>query len=165
MESRKPADYSAMQIALHWTVAVLVIFQVLLHDGMEEAWDAYEDGEPVVVGLPVILHIVVGVTILALAIWRIGLRMRRGAPPLPEDHPAALKLVADANHYLLYALLILMPLTGASAWFLGIEDAAELHELGKTLLLILVGLHIAGGLAEHFVLKTNVLRRMLGLQP
>jgi cytochrome b561 len=146
MESREPANYSTTQIALHWTVAALVILQVLLHDGMENAWDAYEDGEPVIVGPLVVAHIAIGVTILALALWRIGLRLTRGRPPLPDDHPAALKIVAHANHYLLYALLILMPLTGASAWFLGIEDAADIHELGKTLLLILVGFHIVGGM-------------------
>jgi cytochrome b561 len=164
LEHHQPADYSKTQIVLHWTVAALIIVQLLLHDGMEHAWDTYEDTGTTEIGPLVVLHIAVGVSILLLAIWRISLRVTRGAPPLPEDHPALLKFVAHANHYLLYALLIAMPLAGASAWFFGIEAAADIHELGKNLLLILVGLHIAGGLAEHFILKSNVLRRMLGLQ-
>ena len=138
---------------------------MLLHDGIEEAWDVYEETGATVVGPLAVLHIVTGVSILVLALWRIGIRLTRGAPPLPPDHPAAVKFAAHATHYLLYALLIAMPLAGASAWFLGIEGAADIHELGKNLLLIVVGLHIAGGLAEHFVLKSNVLRRMLGLAP
>ena len=134
-----------------------------MHDGMADAWDAFEDGEAVEIGPLVIVHIAIGVSILIFALWRIGLRWKRGAPPLPDDHPRILTLVAHANHYALYALLVAMPLTGATAWFLGVEEAAEIHEAGKTALLILVGLHIAGALAEHFVLRSNVLRRMLGL--
>jgi cytochrome b561 len=144
-------------------VAALVILQVLFHDAMADYWDAVEaDGAPVP-GFGVILHVVFGVTILVLALWRIALRRKHGAPPLPDSHPAVLKIVAHANHYLLYALLVAMPLTGASAFFLGIEDAADIHEAGRTLLLILVGFHVLGALVEHFVMKSNVLRRMLGL--
>lgn len=162
MPQTYPSRYKTAQIVLHWTVAALIIVQVLLHDGMEDAWKAYEDGEAVAYGPLVILHIAIGVSVLLLALWRIALRVRHGAPPLPESHPAALKFIAHANHYLLYALLIGMPLTGASAWFLGVEAAAEIHENGKNLLLFLVAFHVAGALVEHFILRSNVLRRMLG---
>lgn len=163
---QRPADgYLTTQIVLHWTVAALVILQFLAYEGMEHAWDAYEDGEPVTTGPLVVLHIATGITILLLAIWRIALRLRYGAPGLPESHPAALKFIAHANHYLLYAFLIGMPLTGASAWFLGIEGAADIHSTGRTILLALVLLHVGGALAEHFVFRSNVLRRMLGLHP
>ena len=163
MPEERPSSYLTSQIVLHWTVAVLVILQVLLHEGMEEAWKTYEDSGATAYGPLVVVHIAIGVTILLLALWRIALRITHGAPPLPDSHPAALKFVARANHYLLYAFLVGMPLTGASAWFLGIKGAADIHETGKTILLILVGLHIAGALTEHFVLRSNVLRRMLGL--
>jgi len=165
MTGNSPDRYSRLQISLHWIIAALILLQFLAHDGIEHVWDAYEDGEAVATGdLPLAyLHVATGVSILLLVILRIYVRLTRGAPPLPEDHPAVLKFVAHANHFLLYAFLIAMPLTGATAWFLGVEDAAEIHEAGKTLLLILVTLHIAGGLAEHFFFRTNVLRRMLGL--
>lgn len=165
MTERPAQGYLKTQIVLHWTVAALVILQFLAHEGMEHAWDAYEDGEPVTAGPLVGLHIATGVTILLLALWRIGLRVRYGAPGLPDNHPAVLKLIAHANHYLLYAFLIGMPLTGASAWFFGIEGAADIHSTGRTILLLLVLLHVAGALAEHFVFRTDVLRRMLGLHP
>ena len=32
--------YSVAQIALHWTIAVLIIVQVVLHEGMEAAYRA-----------------------------------------------------------------------------------------------------------------------------
>lgn len=165
MTGNPPDNYSRLQIGLHWIIAALILLQFLAHDGIEHVWDAYEDGEAADAGdLPLAyLHVATGVSILLLAILRIFVRLNRGAPPLPQDHPPVLKFVAHANHFLLYAFLIAMPLTGATAWFFGVEDAAEIHEVGKTLLLILVVLHIAGGLAEHFFFRTNVLRRMLGL--
>ena len=110
MDERQPSRYLPIQIVLHWTVAVLVVMQVLLHEGMEEAWDAYEHGEAIEYGPLVILHIATGVAILLLAIWRITVRIRHGAPGLPDNHLAALKFIAHANHYLLYAFLLIMPI-------------------------------------------------------
>lgn len=164
--THRPRDgYLTTQIVLHWTVAALVILQVLAHEGMERAWDAFEDGEQVVYGPLVLLHIATGVTILVLALWRIGLRLRHGAPKLPASHPPVLSFIAHANHHLLYAFLIGMPLTGATAWLLGVENAADINAFGKNVLLALVFLHVGGALTEHFVLRSNVLRRMLGLYP
>ena len=36
----KPQGYSRLQIALHWAVAALIVMQVLLSDGIK---DAYRD--------------------------------------------------------------------------------------------------------------------------
>ena len=54
-----------------------------------------------------------------------------------------------------------MPLTGAVAWFGGFEISAEIHELGRLILIPLILLHIAGGLAEHFVFRNDTLMRMV----
>jgi cytochrome b561 len=157
------SGYSLLQIVLHWTIAVLVIFQLLFHEGMEEAWDAREDGERATAGdeLGAVIHVAVGVTILVLALIRLVVRLKRGAPPVPPQHPLPLRLVASATHLLLYGFIIVQPLTGAAAWFLGIEDAADVHELGRFVLIPLVALHAGGALAEHFVFRTDVLKRML----
>ena len=37
--------YSSAQVALHWTVVVLVAFQFLAHDGIVESWRAYLDNK------------------------------------------------------------------------------------------------------------------------
>ena len=50
-----------------------------------------------------------------------------------------------------------MPLTGAIAWFGGLEMSAEIHELGRLVLIPLILLHIAGGLVEHFVFRNDTL--------
>lgn len=155
--------YSGLQIALHWSVAGLVLLQFLAAGGMEEAWDAFRDGT----GAPAegmrfaYLHVVVGWTIFALVAWRIGLRLARGAPALPANEPAVLRIVAHATHGLLYLILLALPFSGSVAWFLGVGPAAEAHGVGKTLLLVLIGLHIAGALFQQFAMRSNVLMRML----
>jgi cytochrome b561 len=58
------------------------------------------------------IHKPLGIAILILVLIRLGVRLRRGAPPLPADLPEPLKLAAQLSHYLLYALLIAMPLIG-----------------------------------------------------
>jgi cytochrome b561 len=161
MADRK--GYSLPQIALHWTIAALVLVQLLFNEGMQEAWDAREDGERAAAAdeAGATVHIVVGATILALAAIRLVVRLTRGAPPVPRQHPLPLRVIASATHVALYGFILLQPLTGATAWFLGIEEAAEIHELGPFIILPLVTLHAAGALAEHFVFRTDVLKRML----
>ena len=41
------------------------------------------------------------------------------------------------------------------------ETLIEVHELVARVLLVLIGLHVAGALRHHFLLKDDVLRRML----
>ena len=53
-----------------------------------------------------------GIAILALALVRLAVRLRYGAPPLPADLPAPMKLAAHLSHYAFYALMIAMPLLG-----------------------------------------------------
>ncbi len=58
------------------------------------------------------IHKTLGIVILLLALIRLGVRLRSGAPPLPRDLPAPMKLAAHLSHYALYALMIALPLIG-----------------------------------------------------
>ena len=155
--------YSGAQIALHWTVAVLVVAQIVLHDGMVAAYAAGRGvGTATESDLFLAdLHVAFGVAVFALALLRVALRVRRGAPPPPQDEHPALRMAARATHIALYALILGMPVTGGLAWFGGIEAMADLHGAGKAAILVLVGLHVLGALYQHFYLRTDVLRRML----
>src|ERR1700740_491136 len=63
--------------------------------------------------LPLIaIHKSLGIAILVLALIRLGVRLRYGAPALPADLPEPMRLAAILVHYLLYALMIAMPLLG-----------------------------------------------------
>lgn len=152
--------YSALQIALHWIVFVLIAAQFIGHEPIAEAWEVIEEGgttafDPLVAG-----HVAGGLAVLALAVWRLVLRARRGAPPPPETAPPLSRLAAHAGHWALYALMIAMPVSGAVAWFAGVEAAAEAHEAMKPLLLVLVALHVAAALWHQFWLKDGLLARM-----
>ena len=155
-----PTAYSRSQIMLHWLIFLLITVQFLLHEPMSEAWDRVEDGLAVSFDPLVASHVVLGGLIFLLMMWRVVLRLKRGAPELPAEEPPALKLIANLTHMGLYVLMVLMPISGAVAWFGGAEAAAEAHEVMKALLLLLVGLHIAGALYQQFVLKTNIMARM-----
>jgi len=154
-----------MQIALHWIIAALVVFQLLAHDGMKDAFEASMRGEPVGDDIGwAYLHIGVGVSVLLLAIVRLTVRLNRGAPPVHHDKPEFLVWLAYGTHFLLYTFIFLMPLSGALAWFFELDVSAGIHALAKNLLIPLVALHVVGALAEHFVFKNDTLVRMLGLQ-
>jgi cytochrome b561 len=159
----KVTGYSRLQVALHWAVVVLVAFQFVAHDGIEASWNAFVADRPVPIDLATLtlLHIAGGVTVLVLALARIFLRLTRGAPDPPADEPRLMQIAAEAVHRLIYLLLLLLPITGTAAWFLGIRSAGNVHELLTTLLLVAIALHIAGALFQHFIRRSDVLMRML----
>lgn len=159
--------YSPTQIALHWIVVGLVAFQYLAHAGMETAWRAFLRGDPPPADAVVLtyMHIAAGMLVLLLALARIYLRIVRGAPPPPADEPRLLKIVAEAVHGSIYVLLLVLPISGALAWFLGIRLAGAAHALLQNLLLAAIVVHIAGGLFQHFVRRSDVLMRMFRPEP
>lgn len=159
----KNTGYSATQIMLHWTVAILIAFQFFLNDGISEAWRVIMNAEQLseaAIGAANI-HATMGLLILMLALWRIVLRLTFGALPQPQNEPRVLRQLSRATHVLLYALLLLVPLSGAVAWFGGIAAAGTAHNLFKLLLLLVVAVHIAGALVQHFIFRSDVLMRML----
>ncbi len=161
--SRSAQGYSKLQIWLHWIVVLLVLFQFVGNQGMGNAWEALEHGRTAEAAdlQWAYLHAGAGVLTLLLVFWRFYLRFTRGSPPLPENEPPALRIAAHGTHLLLYALLVVVPLSGAMAWFGGVEEAADTHEVLKTVLLAVVLLHIAGALYQRFILKSRVLERMI----
>src|SRR5271169_1588336 len=94
--------YSARQIALHWIVFVLVVFQFVMGDDMTDLFRATDGGPPTgtsSIWAPV--HIAVGLAILATMVWRVMLRRTVGSPPAATQHPA-LQALAAAVHAGLY---------------------------------------------------------------
>lgn len=155
-----PLGYSARQIRLHWIVAGLIVMQVVLHEPIVAAWEQVEGGQSPASGWLVLAHLIGGVLVLIFALWRLVLRQVRGVPAAPEAEPEILRRVAHWGHLALYALMILMPLTGMAAWFGGFEAAAEAHDLMKPALLILVAVHVLAALWHQFWLKDGLMLRM-----
>ncbi|WP_076071340.1 cytochrome b [Sphingomonas montana] len=165
--------YSRVAIAFHWTIALLVIVNLgigLLHEQLE--------------GIQLIpVHKSIGITVLFLSIARLAWRLTHPAPALPADVPGWQRAVSGITHMALYALMILMPLTGwwfASAavkkypldWFglfpipyLPVTRGGDLthsaHEVLGWTMLALVALHVAAALKHHFIDRDTVLLRIM----
>lgn len=162
--NQPPKGYSRAQITLHWVIALLIIAQFVLHDPIVAAWKAKTEGLEPEFSLLIAAHVFGGIAILLLACWRLSLRFRRGVPPLPENEHPLLKFAAHATHWSLYALMILLPLTGMATWFGGSMLADSIHTTLKFPLLLLFLLHVLGALFQQFVLKSNLLQRMTRAQ-
>lgn len=155
-----PRGYSALQITLHWTIAGLVVLQLLVN---EEVRAAFRDRLQGVEGIPdigALVHVVGGIAILVLAAIRLCVRLLRGAPGIDKEVPYMLRLLAHLAHFFLYTFIIGIPLTGMIAWFGHSTFAATLHELGRLVLIPAIGAHAAGAVVEHFVFRNDTLKRM-----
>jgi cytochrome b561 len=128
-------------------------------------------------------HKSVGITILGLVVLRLLWRWMNPTPELPETLKPYERVLANLTHAGLYILLFALPLSGwmmSSArgfpvsWFGFIqlpdlvpknkplyEAMLETHETLVWALFTIVFLHVAAALKHHFLLKDNVLRRML----
>lgn len=163
MGGTRPEGYSTTQIMLHWSVATLVVFQFFVNDEIADAWRDFMRGREVEPDdlAAANVHVIIGLVILLLAVWRIWLRLSRGAPAPPGNEPPVLRLAAHAAHGSLYVLLVVTPLSGAAAWFVGLEPAAGVHALARILLFAVAVLHIAGALVQAVVFRSDALTRML----
>lgn len=148
--------YTKRQIILHWIVTLLIAAQYLFADGIEHAFEQWmETGQKdMAAGMP---HAIPGLLILIFAIWRLSIR--RTAPAAPQGDALRDK-IAKLTHWGLYALMLLMPISGMAAWMGGIAPAAAMHNLGKLILLALIALHVIGALYHQFVLRDGLLSRM-----
>lgn len=171
---RTPSGYSRVAIALHWTIAVLLL-------GNAAGGIAAESLDDATARAIMAVHKPTGITILALSLFRLGWRLTHGFPPLPESTPRSDAIAARANHVAFYVLMIAVPLAGwmmasGSARpidYFGLFEVAKLpvskgmadiahdaHGLLAFITLGLVALHVAGALKHHFVDRDAVLLRM-----
>jgi cytochrome b561 len=157
--------YLRSQVVIHWVIAALILCQYLFAEAMEEAWRAWRQGGDAAteVSTGATLHMVFGLTVLALAVVRLGIRLARGAPPIPPSHPLPLRVLGYGTHLALYVFLFLMPVSGAAAWFGGVAQAAFTHVMAKNVLLAFLALHVLGAAAEVLYFRRPAARQMLSL--
>lgn len=162
MSVSAPKSFSTTQKTLHWLVSAIIFEQLFFGESMGEAWDAFRESADVSGFLsPIVLfHIWGGLSVVAFAVWRLMLRKSRGVPEEPVNEAAWMKMAAKSGHIALYALMFFVPLSGAAAYFGGIDQAAGIHSLMKPVLIIVIVAHVGGGLYQHFIAKTDVLKRM-----
>lgn len=162
---------------LHWLTAVLIPVQIALGI-MAVGWRL----SPTKLEL-FVWHKSLGLVLLLLVLLRLGVRFAGPTPRLPADMPAWERRAAHASHFLLYALLLALPLSG---WVINsaanvpfrvfglfplpaitapneaFADAARQAHLGLvTALALLVVAHAAAALRHHYGRRNDVLVRML----
>ncbi len=156
---KQRSGYSTIQIALHWAIAVLILFNYLYSEGMEDALDARLEGTPLEnIGINPSVHVWVGVTVLVLCLIRLGLRLARGVPE--AGGTGAMQLAAIWGHRLLYLLMILVPALGGITWFGRFDPTGELHVLAANALMIVAGGHAVMAIYHQFVVRDGLLTRM-----
>ncbi|MGV8921356.1 MAG: cytochrome b [Pseudomonas sp.] len=127
-----------------------------------------------------------GVTLFLLLLVRLGWRLTHTAPPLPASMPSLLRQVSHALHWLMYVLMIAIPLSGwlmssakgfQTSWF-GVLPLPDLlskdADMGERLTLLhvtlnftllgLVIVHTGAALKHHLIDRDDILARMLPWQ-
>lgn len=177
-EMAAPANsYDRIAKAVHW-VTLLLIAAVY-----GAVWASHAAGSREQSALLVQLHRSMGLTIVALTLFRLAWRWNALTPPLPAELPIFQRLAARATEYILYVLLLLQPALGllntdargrrVDLYFLGelppvvgpdkvlAKEAMAAHEFVAYVTLALITLHAAAALFHHFVRRDNVLKAML----
>ena len=182
--------YTKKAAILHWLVGILIIAAYFIGEEMLELSETYPDFESAPPEaqewgqLMFFLHESFGITVLLLVFWRIVWRWKTKPPAMPGSLAKWNQKIATVIHYVLYALMVIMPLSGLlsgliggfGAIFWGIQIPPimaneelsgaifEVHEIGATIIFNVVILHLLGA-AYHLVLSLfsdhdNVLLRM-----
>ena len=97
--------FAAPQKFLHWFMAACILSMLFIGVGMVSTV------APKYLTL-VQIHKPLGIIILLLVVIRLALRFYYGAPALPADLPTPMRLAAESSQYVLYGLMIAMPLIG-----------------------------------------------------
>jgi len=168
--------YTRTAIVLHWLIAAGLLGQILFGWYLEE----------VPRGTPqrswyVNLHKSTGLTLALVILVRLSWRWLHRPPLLPTSMPEWERVAATASHRLLYACMLLMPLTGYIAsnfskygvkyfnaillppW--GVDDRLiyaffnGAHVATSYVFVALIVLHILGAV-RHAVLRDGVFQRM-----
>ena len=169
--------YTATAKALHWGIALLIFGQLGLGVYMTDL-----ELSPTKLQIYA-WHKWTGVTLFLLVVVRVVWRIAHQPPTLPGHMARLEQFVAHASHYLLYVLMLAIPLSGwlmssakgvQTVWFgvLPIPDLlAKDKALGDLLQTVHVSLnlglgvlvlgHVGAALKHHFIDKDEVLIRML----
>lgn len=110
MTNSTQLKYSGTAQLLHWLIALLVVVQFTL------VWTAGTMPRGDLRTTVMLTHVSVGFTVFVLALVRIGWRFTHAPPAFPASMSNGEQWLARITHWALYALIILMPLSGLALW-------------------------------------------------
>lgn len=167
--------HGRIAVALHWTLAVLLVATTALGFFMtavekEPGAESYFK-----------LHMSVGIVIALLVATRIVWRLTHPPQPLPASVARWQVWLAGATQASLYLVIVLMPITGylgashskagvpffgwaTPRWAAPGHDTAEqffgIHSVLIWVLIVLVVLHVSGALKHRLIDRDGVFQRM-----
>lgn len=169
--------WGAVAMAFHWTMAI-IIFAMIPLGIVAVNWRL----SPTKLEL-FFWHKSFGITVLVLIILRLLWRFLNPTPALPKDTPRAEHFLAGLSHAALYALMIVIPLSGwvinSAANFpfkvFGMARLPEIVEPDKATqelasnvhlglvitLVVILAVHIAAAFRHHLVKHNDVLAKMV----
>ena len=173
--------FSVTQRWLHWIVALLVL--ILLPVGFWMVDRAEADIWDGLTGTLYASHKAFGFLVLWLVAWRLILRVKNTAPDYPVSVSEPVRKLAKTTQWLVYALLVVIPLLGwagvtafgALNIFLGLslpampgipadkvlaKEIFAIHGWLAVALCVLLFLHIAGALKHRLVDRDGVFDHM-----
>ena len=179
------ATYNRVAKILHWLIAAAIIGMLIL------GWVMADDDMPNGLAKFAMFqwHKSIGITILALSLFRLVWRLINPPPSLPQDLPKWQRISAQIAYIGFYFLMLAMPFSG---WALNsatpykitlygliplpnlpiipsLPDEAkhawkgifaESHETMAYILAALIFLHIGAALKHHFIRRDDMLLRM-----
>ena len=175
--SQPVEKFAPVAIALHWIIAALLVLSALSGLGTVYIDDTRTSR------MALEIHQTIGLVIFLLAIARLYWRFTHTPPPPPKGYTRAQRIAAAVTHVTLYLFILGMPISGYTGLaargreipVFGLinlphltprsfdlsANAATLHYYAQFAMYALVALHVLAALYHHFVLKDDVMRRML----
>ncbi|MBU0621552.1 MAG: cytochrome b/b6 domain-containing protein [Gammaproteobacteria bacterium] len=165
-------QYSKRTAFMHWLIFLLVVAAFFLGHEVEEMQDTTQK----LAMYP--YHFILGNLVFLLVLVRIYFRKMDGEPAPANANPLLNKL-ASLTHVLLNLSLIAVAISGfVTVATSGLVDAfktndpdlvpdfhevaaKEFHELFIGVLVLLVAIHVVATLYHQFVVKDNLLRRIM----
>ena len=166
---------------LHWIVAVMIVSQIIT------GWLAENETNRETSLMLIRNHFQFGVILSGLILMRLLWRLANRPPSAPEDEPHWRRVAAHGVHGLIYALLLILPISGYVVWVhmkeamdvFGLFTAPTLfvppiederlwsgawyvHYFAGWALIGLVLIHVLAALWHQFVLRDGLIRRMTG---
>ena len=154
---------------LHWLMAICIIAMLVLGFFMSG-------------NLGYNMHKALGISLIILIFIRVIVRLLTKAPEFPAEFKKRDAVLAKFGHFALYALMIIMPLSG---WFMidfganpikvfdvelfSLVDknkdlrkiALQIHEILPYILIFMISLHVLAVLKHKIVDKVSLLKRIL----
>lgn len=174
--NRSSTSFVLAARVLHWLMALLILSMLFIGVGMVASVSERHEWL-------IRIHKPLGIAILILAVVRLIVRLRNPPPPLPADLPAIQKFAAHASHWVLYALMLILPLVGwamlsAGGYPVMLSESLRLppifpvsatafailrhaHALLAALLFLTFLAHLGAALYHGLIRRDGVLRSMV----